>query len=177
MPDLKLRPIESEDDVAAIATFLADPSLVGRRGLRDDRPVPRSMASLIRAIEGMAEKELGETWVVDSGGVVGMVNADWWWDAMSPWVHVVIDPQHQRHGHGTMAIRLVLDHLFLNTPAHIVQGGVPGWDDEGLAFAESLGAVEMGRMRRVGVREGAYFDEVDFVITRDMWEEEHASRR
>lgn len=125
----------------------------------------------------MIEPELGATWVAEADGVVGVVRADWWWDALSPWIHVVIDPQHQRQGHGTGAVRQALDHLFLNTPAMVIQGGVPSWDEAGLAFAAALGALEVGRKRRAGVRDGVYFDQVEFVVQRVDWEGDRAARR
>ncbi|MFO7298800.1 MAG: GNAT family protein [Actinomycetes bacterium] len=166
MADTSLRPMEPED-VPAVAGILADPSLAGRRGFDISRPVPRSVDSIVRWLNRALEEEDGAMWAVESGGVVGLARASWGWDAASPWVHVVIDPRHQRHGHATRAFHLMLDHLFLYTPAHIVQAGVPGWDEEGLAFMAHLSGREVGRMRRVGIREGAYFDEVDFVFTRD----------
>ena len=175
MADTALRPLEPED-VPSAASLLADPTLVGRRGFDVDRPVPISVTSLIEDLEESLSDSSTAVWAVESGGLVGIARASWGWDAASPWAHVVIDPRHQRHGHGTAAVRLMLDHLFLYTPARIVQGGVPSWDEEGLAFAASMGAPEMGRMRRVGIRDGAYYDEVDFVITRKEWEERRAAR-
>src|SRR5690606_27395717 len=93
--ELHLRPIDS-DDIAVIGSFMADPELIGRRGLDHDRPTARSVASLTKAIENLLDSDTGESWAIDAGGVVGAVVADWWWDAMTPWAHVVIDPEHQR---------------------------------------------------------------------------------
>lgn len=175
MSELRLRPVESED-LPVVASFLAHPDLVGRRGLDADRPTTRSVAALTKAVESRLEPEHGETWVVDSDGVVGLVMADWWWDTLTPWAHVVIDPEHQGNGHGAEAAMLVCDHLFLSTPARLVQCGVPSWDHAGIAFASSLGCVDVGRKRRTGIRDGAYFDQVEFAMLRTTWEEAHAAR-
>lgn len=174
MPHVELRPLESED-VAGIASWLAHPSLVGRRQLDDDKPVRRSRAALVAALEPLVDPDDGEAWVVDSDGAVGLVMVDWWWDALTPWAHVVIDPERQRQGHGAAAARLTMGHLFSDTPAVLIQYGVPSWDDAGLAFAATLGGVDVGRKRRVGVRDGAYYDHVEFVISRDTWEERHGA--
>ena len=156
---------------------MSHPSLVGRRGLENDRPTARSVASLGKAIEGLLDSDTGEAWAVEADVVVGIAVVDWWWDSMTPWAHIVIDPDHQRRGHGTGAAGLIFGQLFLNTPATLVQGSVPSWDEAGLAFAESLGALSTGRKRRAGMREGAYFDEVEFIMPRATWEKDHVDRR
>ena len=176
MNQVRLRPLESED-VPTVAAFLAHPSLVGRRGLDHDRPVARSVTALAGAIEQMVDPEDGDAWVVDANGVVGLAMVDWWWDALTPWAHVVIDPQHQRQGHGGAAARLVIDHLFLSTPAALVQYGIPSWDEAGLAFAESLRGEGVGSKRRAGIRDGAYFDLVEYRMPRTAWEVSRAARR
>lgn len=175
MTEVRLRPVES-DDVPIVAAFLAHPSLVGRRGLDHDRPVARSVAALAAAVEELIDPQDGEAWAVEAGGVVGLVMVDWWWDALTPWAHVVIDPQHQRQGHATAAARLVMDRLFLGTAAGLIQYGVPSWDEPGIAFADSLGGQGVGRKRRAGIRDGAYFDQVEYAMARSTWEASHAAR-
>jgi RimJ/RimL family protein N-acetyltransferase len=174
--DTRLRPVESED-VGAVATLLAHPELVGRRGLSDDQPSARSVAAITKAVEPLVDPEFGGAWVVDANGVIGLATAEWWWDAFTPWANVVIGPAHQRHGHGTVAARLLLDHLFGNTPAVLMEYGVPSWDATALSFADSLGGDRVGAKRRVGIRNGHYFDLVVFALARGRWEESHAAGR
>lgn len=159
-----------------IVRILADPGLAGRTGLERDRPLGRSRASITREVEEVVDSEHGAAWVADLDGVVGFAVADWWWDSLIPWAHVVIAPEHRRQGHGTTLTRLLFDHLFLGTPALLVQFGVPSWDEPGLAFATSLGGELVGRKRRVGVRAGRYFDRAEYIVTRTTWEERHAAR-
>lgn len=175
MSAVRLRPLES-DDLPVVASLLAHPALIGRRGMDNDRPVARSVAALTAALESEVEPENGETWVIDRDVIVGLARVDWWWDALTPWAHVVIAPEHQRRGNGTAAAWLIFDHVFRETVAVVVQSGVPSWDEGGAAFARSLGTVEAGRRRRVGIRDGAYFDEVEFAMLRTDWEVRRAAR-
>jgi len=174
--DSRLRPVESED-VLPLALMLADPSLVGRRGLHEDRPGPRSVASISRSLEKLVDPEHGAAWVVEADGIVGLVTSIWWWDALIPWANVVIDPVRQRQGHGTAAARAVLDHFFENTPALAVEYAAPSWDADALSFADSLGGDRTGIRRREGVRRGRYFDGVHFALRRSTWEARHAAGR
>lgn len=176
MHEVRLRPVESED-VAKLATLLSSPDLVGRRGLHGDREAERSIAALTKSVEPLVDPEDGDAWVVEADGVVGLASVGWWWDAHTPWAHVVIDPAHQRRGYGSAACRLVLDRLFLATPAVLVEYGVPSWDANGLSFADSLGGDRVGVRRRVGIRQGRYFDTIEFALTRTKWEESHAVGR
>lgn len=160
-----------------MASLLSHPDLAGRRGLRADRGGPRSVRAITTALEEVVESEFGASWVVDvDGAAVGFATADWWWDALSPWVHVVIDPAHRRQGHGMAAVRDVFGFLFATTVAHLAQYSVPSWDADGLSFADSVGGFRVGARRRAGIRRGRFYDEVSFVMTRQIWEERHGSR-
>lgn len=176
MTSVLLRPVETED-VGRVASLLAHPDLAGSRGLPGNHEGPRSVRSLSTAVEEVIDSEFGVSWVVDVDGVVvGFATAEWWWDALSPWIHVVIDPAHRRHGHGSAATRHLLDHLFSETVAHLGQYSVPGWDADGLSFADSIGGFRTGARRRDGVRRGRFYDSVTFAITRQTWEERYGSR-
>jgi RimJ/RimL family protein N-acetyltransferase len=91
------------------------------------------------------------------------------WDPWAPGIHVVIWPEYRRKGYGTEAARLLLDLGFAESPAHSMTAYVPDWCAEGLAFAESLGFRRSGAMRRVGRREGRFFDGEFFDLLRDEY--------
>lgn len=171
-----MRPVES-DDVHVLARLLSHPELVGRRGLDGDRPGRRSVASLEKALAELSDPQDGDAWVVDCEGVVGVARCGWWWDAHTPWAQVVIDPMRWRQGHGAAAARLLADHLFSNTVALLVEYSVPSWDADGLSFADSLGGERAGVRRRTGIRDGRYYDTVEFYLPRAVWEAHHAARR
>lgn len=173
---LRLRPVE-DDDVRPLAELLSHPGLIGRRGLDGDRPVARSASALAGAIQPLVDPEDGDAWVVDVNGTpVGLATVGWWWDAHTPWANVVVDPDHQRRGYGSAAAELVLDHLFLQTVAVLVEYSVPGWDEVALAFAGSFGGRRTGVRRRSGVRDGRYVDTIEFAIERGQWEVRRGAR-
>lgn len=167
---VRLRPVE-DDDVRPLAKLLAHPDLVGRRGLEGDRPVARSASALVGAVQPFVDPKDGDAWIIDvDATTVGLATVDWWWDALTPWAHVVVDPEHQRNGYGRAAADLVLDHLFRQTVALVVQYSVPSWDDGGLSFADLVGGRRIGTRRRSGIRDGRYVDTIEFAIKRDDWE-------
>lgn len=176
MTQVRLRPVESAD-VATVAAMLAHPDLVGRRGLDGDRDAERSVTALTASVDALVNPEDGDAWVVDADGVIGLATAGWWWDALTPWAHVVIDPANQRMGHGSSAARLVFDRLFLTTVAVLVEYSVPSWDADGLSFADSLGGERTGTRRRSGIRKGRYHDTVGFALRRQTWEGGRAAGR
>lgn len=176
MTPLVLRPVEA-DDVAPLASLLAHPGLVGRRGLDQDRNVARSATALAKSIERFVDPHLGDGWVVEAGGIVGLATVGWWWDAHTPWAHVVIDPAQQRNGHGSAAARWVFDHLFDTTVAVLIEYEIPSWDAAARSFADSLGGRQTGVRRRVGIRDSRYHDTVTFAMTRERWEERRGAGR
>lgn len=171
----RLRPVTA-DDVVVLAKLLSHPDLVGRRGLRGDRPGLRSVTALEKAVGELVDPEHGDAWVIESDVAVGLASCGWWWDAHTPWANVVIDPAVWRSGHGTRAARLVADHLFTNTVALLIEYSVPSWDAGALSFADSLGGGRAGVRRRTGVRNGRYHDTVEFHMPRAAWEEQRAAR-
>ena len=164
-----------EADVPDLAAMLADPRLVGRRRLGDDRPVPRSPSAISEVLRRSIDAEHGITFVIDDGQPRGLALASWWWDAMTPDVAVVVGPEHRRRGLGHAAAVRLLRHVFTTGPALVVQADVPSWDADALTFAESLGAERIGVHRRTGIRDGRYHDDVAFALTRDRWEERHGA--
>lgn len=169
MTQVRLRPVETVD-LDAVASLLSHPDLVGRRGLHGDRDVARSVAALTKSVESLVDPEHGDAWVVDVEGIVGLATVGWWWDAHTPWANVVIDPSHQRRGHGSAAARLILGRLFGDTQALLVEYGAPSWDADALSFADSLGGDRIGVNRRTGIRSGRYVDTVRFALSRATWE-------
>lgn len=169
----RLRALE-KGDAAALQSYLNEPSIIGRRyipwKMKDVAPLSLSRVDGIVESWGKEEKsitlgiELRET-----GDLVGHVGWHWGWDTHCPGAWVVVASSHQRRGIGSEVLTHLLEYLFLDTPAHNVNGWLASWNDAGLAFAQSLGFTVSGRVPRGGIRSGAFFDEVMVDILKPEW--------
>lgn len=161
----------NKSDFPRIAEYLAHRELAGLTGLPGDRGIPMSVDEISDGIEKWRTNEHGFTRLVEvDGDVVGHVKCEWWWDAMAPWLDVVVRPDRRNQGLGTGACRWMLRHLFTNTPAHVVHVSTPDWNEQGVRFAERLGFERAGEMRRIAIRDGRYVNGVEFEMLRSRWE-------
>lgn len=170
---LALRALEA-DDVEAMHAYLNEPAMIGRRcipwAMRDTAPLSRRQVAEI--IESWSKEKKAFTLGIEpraTGELVGHAQCFWGWDAHCPTVSVTVAAAHQRNGIGSDVLRLLLEYLFGNTPAHNVNGWVAGWNDPGLAFARTQGFAESGRVPRGGIRDGAYYEEVMVDILKREW--------
>jgi RimJ/RimL family protein N-acetyltransferase len=100
---------------------------------------------------------------------VGIADFSSRWDSWNPHMGVTIWPEHRRKGLGTEAAKLLLKNAFDTSVAHVVNTGLPDFNKEGLAFAESLGFKNQGAERRAGVADGKFFDFVLLDMLRDEY--------
>lgn len=167
---VRLRAVQQED-LDRVAEYLSHDELSGVRAVDGDRDRPMSRVELADAVASFPKPEHGEVfgiWVDDE--LVGHSRIDWWWDAHTPSMQVVIEPGSRRAGLGSAAARLVLHHLFEDSLAHLTDVWIPDWNTAGVAFAQSLGYSQVGTARRTGVRHGAYVDALVFCLSRAGWE-------
>jgi RimJ/RimL family protein N-acetyltransferase len=162
------------DDAAPLHSYLNDSALLGRRyvpwAVRDAEPLSRSDVATI--LEEWGKEKTGFTLGVlakASGRLIGHASCEWPWDPHCPSVCVVIAPSEQRAGYGSEVLRLLVAHLFLNTPAHTITGWVASWNEPGLAFAAAHEFSECGRIPRAGLRDGGYYDQVVLDLLRREW--------
>lgn len=173
--NVRLRPYE-ESDLDAIAGYLGGWEMSGRRGFEHERHRAMSRAEIVKELDGWATPQNGEAFVITHHEVVvGHVRSDVWWDALTPFAHLVIAPGSRRHRYGTEAAGLMLAHLFEDTPAHAVHSWVDEDDAPALAFASGLGFSVCGRLRRTGIRAGRYVDSLALELLRQDWEGDHAA--
>ena len=159
-------------DLSQIAEYLTHPDLAGLTGLPDDGGLASSADEITDGVDKWRTGEHGFIRVLEVEGVVaGHIRCGWWWDAHTPWVEVVVRPDRRYVGHGTAAGQWILEHLFMNTPAHVVHASTPDWNEDGLRLAERLSFERAGALRRIGIREGRYVDSVEFELLRTRWEE------
>jgi len=168
-----LRPIEA-DDAERVQELLNAPGIIGRRHMAEQIPdvAPLSRLQVEKLLGMWAEEKKGFTLGIElrqESVLVGHASCNWRWDAHCPEIGVTVCPGFQREGVGSEVVRLLLAYLFGNTPAHNVGGWVEGWNNEGIAFARSLGFSESGRIPRCGIRDGTFFEQILFDILRPEW--------
>jgi RimJ/RimL family protein N-acetyltransferase len=173
-PLLEFRPF-TQDDLPALNIHLNHPDLTGRRYLPEGFPdsLPLSTAQVENILKKWGEKENGFVYAVidqQNQEIIGHVEADWSWDAISPGISVVINPLHQREGLGSEALSLLLGYLYENTVAHNVSSWMADWNTAARAFAAKHGFSEAGLQHLAGVRGGRYFHEVTVDILRPEWQ-------
>lgn len=170
---MTLRALDSED-AAPLQSYLNDAALLGRRyvpwSVRDAEPLSRSHVAAI--LEEWGKEKTGFALGVlakASGRLIGHATCEWNWDPHCPSISVVIVPSQQRAGYGSEVLRLLVEHLFLDTPAHTITGWIASWNEPALAFAAAHGFVESGRIPRAGLRNGEYYEQVVVDFLRREW--------
>jgi RimJ/RimL family protein N-acetyltransferase len=167
-----LRPIGASDR-EQIAGYLNDPAVLGLRQIEGDGLAPIGEAKVAAVVEEWAATKSGLALAIcpaGDDGVVGHALCDWGWDAMNPWIGIVVAPEHRRRGYGTAAAALVVSWVFGHTVAHAIQAWTPAWNDPGIAFSSALGFSPAGRVRNAWLRDGMWHDDLAFDLLRSEWE-------
>lgn len=178
---IELRPIEP-GDAEALARYINDPGLTGRRYLPQGIPdaLPLSRKQVESAVAEWADDKHGAHFAValkESGEVIGHAECEWGWDSHAAGVSVVIAPAHQRQGYGSETLGLLLAYLFENTPAYSVDMWFADWNEAARAFARRHGFAEEGALRRAGIFGGRYYDAMAADILRPEWKEKFGEAR
>ncbi len=174
---ISLRPFEPEDS-GTLGTYLNDPELIGKRELPWGFPelLPLTQQQIQGVIERWTSDEKGINLAVvrrEDGKLLGYGQAGWQWDVHSPSVSMVIAPEHQRQGYGSEVLGLLMRYLFDNTVAHTVGSWIAEWNVPALAFLQHHGFHIAGRMRRVGIYQGRYYDVIIHDVLRAEWTATH----
>lgn len=169
-----LRAFET-DDAPMLQDYLNHPALAGRRYIpwRFSEVAPLSRKQVDEIIQKWLEEEKALNLAVvqrESDTLIGHCQCDWRWDPHSASVAVVISPEHQRQGFGSKVFELLLRYLFKHTPAHNVSVWIADWNHPARQFVARHGLQEIGGMRRVGLRQGRYYDLVVADILRPEWQ-------
>jgi len=170
---VSLRAIESSD-LPALHGILNKPDLFGRRYVADELG-PVSLSFVEKKLDGWLDDEKARHLaVLSEGSMVGFAELDLGWDPITPFLSVVISPEHQRTGLGSEAAGLLLRHVFMNLPAQAVHSWIIEWNEAGLRFAEHLGFSVAGRLRREAIHDGRFVDAIAVELLRSDWEALHA---
>lgn len=167
-----------QSDVEHLHRIINHVDLTGKRYIpwRFSADVPLSTEQVGEIIQQWNEEKSGFHLAIISTTnhkIIGHTSASWGWDPHSPDVSVVIDPPHQRQGLGSGAIKLVINYLIKNTPAHNISTWVAEWNHAGHRFATKIGFQDAGRMRRAGVYNGQSYDVILMDILRPEWIRKH----
>jgi ribosomal-protein-alanine N-acetyltransferase len=170
---VRLRALE-RSDAAPLHALLNHPDLCGRR-YTDVEERPLSLKEVERHIEKALEDEhaLHLDVIVDDD-LAGYATVDYGWDPLTPFVAVVIAPEHQRSGYGSEAARLLIEYAFNTLPATALHCWIADWNDPALRFSESLGFTAAGRVRRESIHDGCFSDSIPVEMLRDTWEASRA---
>ncbi len=176
---VRLRPVRG-DDVDWLVAQATDRHLVGRHNWPGEAPDPAGLAERYRAelaADGMMNPEIGRLVVeLADGTVIG--NVTWRPERWGPSPQstglafgIALLPAYRGHGHGTVAQRLLIDHLFRTSPGlHRIQSDTAVDNPAEQRSLTKAGMVEEGRLRQGEWRDGAYHDHYVYGILRVEWE-------
>jgi RimJ/RimL family protein N-acetyltransferase len=169
---IQFRSIE-EDEIKAIHKHQNTDCIFELSGELDlDLPwAPATLDQIKAKLEELQKKERTAISAIYSNEdeFVGIAVLSAEWDTWNPHMGVTIWPEHRRKCFGTEVAKLLLEIAFDTSVAHVVNCGMPDFNKEGLAFAESLGFKNQGAERRAGVMDGKFFDYVLLDMLRDEY--------
>jgi len=168
-----LRAFEPQD-LPAFHAYLNQPDLIGRRYIPwrfpSDLPLSLAQAEAILKTWAEGEHQLHTAIVLQQDEtLIGHANAGWRWDRHCPNLDLVISPAYQQQGYGSEVLELLLAYFFENTPAHSLDGGMENWNQPAQSFAHKHGFTHSGTIRRTGLRQGAYYDWLNYDLLRPEW--------
>jgi len=136
---------------------------------------PMSLAQVKAKIEEMGKEPRNVVFMIASkdGKIVGFGNYWASWDAWSPGAGFVIWPEFRGKGYGKATALLLMRECFRNSHAHAMGAYAQEWDKPTISFIEHLGFKRAGAMRRVGVRDGKFFDGLMFDMLRSEYLRRH----
>lgn len=166
---------QRDEDAAFFACWFSQPRIMFQCGfteptdvekeLRTIREYHRTEDSVWFTVTDLEGNVIGET------GLLRMFPA---WHCTDLTV-IIPDPERQRRGYGTEAIRLMLDLAFDGYGMNRVAIGVVGLNTEALAFYERVGFRREGIQEQGYLYEGEYSDFVMMRILRSEWKRTRTS--
>ena len=171
MPKLQFRSLE-EPDIVEIHKRQNSDCARELAELMDNRP-RWSALTLAQVKEGLAEEQKKHhttLFSIYSGDIpVGVGEWSARWDTWSPYAWFIIWPEHRRKGLGTEIAQLLLHRSFLENPGHVATSAAGEWNKPAISFLKTLGFKEIGKMRRVGMDSGNYFDLMFFDLLKSEY--------
>ena len=123
----------------------------------------------LKEIQKKPRTSIFSIWTKQNNEYVGIAKWSASWDTWCPDVTVIIWPEFRRKGYGTEAARKLLDISFLQSPGHTVVTAAQDWNIPSQNFIKSLGFKNCGNMRRIGMKDGEYYDLIFFDILKNEY--------
>lgn len=168
MDDVTLRPIE-EADLSDLGRYVTDPAACGEfewTGFKD----PKAMRRRWKA-DGWLGTEHGRLAVVSSGSFAGDVSYKDRTQGLAKAgiyeIGIALFPEHRGHGVGTVAQRLLVEHLFDTTPAHRLEAYTEVDNVAEQRALEKVGFEREGVLRAVLFRAGTWRDSIIYALLRN----------
>ncbi|MGC9379856.1 GNAT family N-acetyltransferase [Streptomyces sp. MH13] len=183
----RLRALRSED-AAHHLRWRNDPQVVRWAAAGDPCFGPVTAEAISAAFDTMLRLSPRESAVftvedVSGGGVIGMAD----YRDLDPYAGVATlgitigDKAFWGRGHGSEAVRLLMDHLFGAYGLHRLELDTWSGNERAMRSFAKLGFREEGRLRSAVLMEGRRYDRVLFGILREEWSAlgagPHAQRR
>lgn len=174
-----LRPV-SASDLAWMAEMASNIELIGPHNWAGERPVEEIEAELKESLDanGLATSSGGTLVVVlEDGTPIGDVSwrTERWGPSVRsrcPTIGVALLPEFRGRGMGTVAQRLLVDHLFVNDPElHRVQSDTATDNIAEQRALQKVGFVREGVVRDAEFRDGGFHDHTLYSVLRSEWEQ------
>ncbi len=121
----------------------------------------------------LAPDEPDSRLIIEVNGVIIGTVSYYWEHKPSLWLEVgigIYNPVYWNGGYGSEALKLWIGHLFENLP--LARVGLTTWsrNERMMRVGEKLGMKIEGRMRKVRIYQGDYYDSIRMGVLREEWQ-------
>ncbi|HQY14477.1 MAG: GNAT family N-acetyltransferase [Ilumatobacteraceae bacterium] len=176
MPDVRLRPVQ-RDDLSWMVAMAADKEAVGEHNWCGAPDADELLGRLHHQFQcdGFLDRRGGRLVVLVDGEAIGDVSwrpAQWGPSegSVCPAIGIALLPQFRGKGYGTIAQRLLADHLFREYGAHRVQSDTAADNPAEQRALEKAGFRREGIVRDAEERDGRFHDHVLYGLLREEWQ-------
>ena len=124
-----------------------------------------SVARIVFVIKAIGEEGPSSSLI----GTVGIHRINW--KDRDAEVGITIgESSYWRHGYGTNAMEMVVEHAFKNLNLHRLHARVYTFNEGGIALQKKVGFREEGRFREAVFKNGEYHDIISYGLLETEWE-------
>ena len=175
MPDIRLRPVQ-RDDLSWMVAMASDKDAVGEHNWSGPTDPDELLGRLHHQFQcdGFLDPRGGRLVVDFAGDPIGDVSwrPEQWGPSdgsVCPAIGIALLPEFRGRGFGTIAQRLLVNHLFREYGVHRVQSDTALDNPAEQRALEKAGFTREGVVRHAELRDGEYHDHVLYGILRAEW--------